>query len=188
MSKGWQRQRGGGGNLTRTRTQTETNARRTPSLKISPPLYYVILLWSASLYFLFWPLDQTGTGHQKSLAEKAKPILERAYARIKMGTRSKTGSASFRMGIFLIRVLTYRILGGMGGSGLKKGGNAPWATESQRCKSSASHESFQHCLLTSYYPCHTSAAAAGYFNFFSHPTEQVPQLNSTESPPQPATS
>ncbi len=29
-------------------------------------------------------------------------------ARIKTGTRSKTGSASFRMGIFLIRVLTYR--------------------------------------------------------------------------------
>jgi hypothetical protein len=31
-----------------------------------------------------------------------------------------------------------RILGGMGGGGLKKGGNAPQAMESQRCKSSAS--------------------------------------------------
>jgi hypothetical protein len=31
-----------------------------------------------------------------------------------------------------------RILWGMGGGGLKKRGNAPWATESQRCKSSAS--------------------------------------------------
>jgi hypothetical protein len=31
-----------------------------------------------------------------------------------------------------------RILWGMGGGGLKKGGNAPQATESQRCKSSAS--------------------------------------------------
>ncbi len=30
-----------------------------------------------------------------------------------------------------------RILWGMGGGGLKKGGNAPRATESQRCKSSA---------------------------------------------------
>ncbi len=32
-----------------------------------------------------------------------------------------------------------RILWGMGGGGLKKGGNAPRATESQRCKSSASY-------------------------------------------------
>ncbi len=40
-----------------------------------------------------------------------------------------------------------RILGGMGGGGLKKGGNAWWAMESQRCKSSASRESFQHRLL-----------------------------------------
>jgi hypothetical protein len=32
-----------------------------------------------------------------------------------------------------------RILGRMGGGGLKKGGNAPWATESQRCKSSSSY-------------------------------------------------
>jgi hypothetical protein len=31
-----------------------------------------------------------------------------------------------------------RILWGMGDGGLKKGGNAPRATESQRCKSSAS--------------------------------------------------
>jgi hypothetical protein len=31
-----------------------------------------------------------------------------------------------------------RILRGVGGGGLKKGGNTPWATESQRCKSSAS--------------------------------------------------
>ncbi len=34
-------------------------------------------------------LDQTGTGHQKSLAKKAKPVLKRAYARTKTGTRSK---------------------------------------------------------------------------------------------------
>ncbi len=39
------------------------------------------------------------------------------------------------------------ILGGMNGGGLKKGENAPGATESQRCKSSASRKSFQHCLL-----------------------------------------
>jgi hypothetical protein len=31
-----------------------------------------------------------------------------------------------------------RILGGMGGGGLKKGGNAQWAMKSQRCTSSAS--------------------------------------------------
>ncbi len=37
-----------------------------------------------------------------------------------------------------------RILGGIEGGGLKKGGNAPRATESQRCKSSTSHKSFQH--------------------------------------------
>jgi hypothetical protein len=38
-----------------------------------------------------------------------------------------------------------RILGGgCGVGGLEKGGNALRVTESQRCKSSASHESFQH--------------------------------------------
>jgi hypothetical protein len=52
-------------------------------------------------------LDQTGTGHQKSLAEKAKPVLKRAYARTRTGTRSKTGSARTSTGILLIRVLTY---------------------------------------------------------------------------------
>jgi len=51
-------------------------------------------------------LDQTGTGHQKSLAKKAKPVLKRAYARTKTGTRSKTGSARTSTGILLIRVLT----------------------------------------------------------------------------------
>ncbi len=40
-----------------------------------------------------------------------------------------------------------RILGGVGGEGLKKGRNALWAMESQRCKSSTSRKSFQHCLL-----------------------------------------
>jgi hypothetical protein len=34
-----------------------------------------------------------------------------------------------------------RILGGVGGGGLKKGGNAPWAMESQQYKSSASRKS-----------------------------------------------
>jgi hypothetical protein len=34
----------------------------------------------------------------------------------------------------------HRILVGMGGGGLKKGGDAPWATKSQRCKSSASRK------------------------------------------------
>jgi len=51
-------------------------------------------------------LDQTGTGHQKSLAKKAKPVLKRAYARTKTGARSKTGSARTSTGILLIRVLT----------------------------------------------------------------------------------
>jgi hypothetical protein len=38
-----------------------------------------------------------------------------------------------------------RILGGgWGVGGLEKGGNAPRATDSQRCKSSTSCESFQH--------------------------------------------
>ncbi len=40
-----------------------------------------------------------------------------------------------------------RMWGGVGGGELKKGGNTPRAMESQRCKSSASHESFQHHLL-----------------------------------------
>ena len=44
---------------------------------------------------------------QKSLAEKAKPVLKRAYARTKTGTRSKTGSARTSTGILLVRVLTY---------------------------------------------------------------------------------
>jgi hypothetical protein len=48
----------------------------------------------------------TGTKHHKSQNEKAKPVLEQASARIRMGTRSKTGNASFRTGNFLIRVLT----------------------------------------------------------------------------------
>ncbi len=34
--------------------------------------------------------------------------------------------------------------GGWGVGGLEKGGNTPWATDSRRCKSSASRESFQH--------------------------------------------
>ncbi len=51
-------------------------------------------------------LDQTGTGHQKSLAKKAKPVLKRAYARTKTGTRSETGSARTSTGLLLIRVLT----------------------------------------------------------------------------------
>jgi hypothetical protein len=38
-----------------------------------------------------------------------------------------------------------RILGsGWGVGGLEKGGDDLWATDSQRCKSSASRESFQH--------------------------------------------
>jgi len=53
--------------------------------------------------------DQTGTGHQKSLAEKAKPVLKRAYARTKTGTRSETGSARTSTGLLLIRVLTHLI-------------------------------------------------------------------------------
>ena len=78
--------------LVRARASSSTGILLVPVLKLA--------------FLRFWPLDQTGTGHQKSLAEKAKPVLERAYARIKTGTRSKTGSASFRTGIFLIRVLT----------------------------------------------------------------------------------
>ncbi len=49
----------------------------------------------------------TGTKHHKSQNEKAKPVLERASARIRTGTHSKMGNASFRTGNFLIRVLTY---------------------------------------------------------------------------------
>ena len=83
----------------------ETNALS----KISTLLYYAFITERLSLFYFGKRclLDQTGTGHQKSLAKKAKPVLKRAYARTKAGTRSKTGSARTSTGILLIRVLTY---------------------------------------------------------------------------------
>ena len=84
----------------------ETNAL---SKIISTLLYYAFITERLSLFYFGKRclLDQTGTGHQKSLAEKAKPVLKRAYARTKTGTRSETGSARTSTGILLIRVLTY---------------------------------------------------------------------------------
>jgi hypothetical protein len=76
---------------------------------ISTLLYYAFITERLSLFYFGKRclLDQTGTGHQKSLTKKAKPVLKRAYARTKTGTRSKTGSARTSTGILLIRVLTY---------------------------------------------------------------------------------
>jgi hypothetical protein len=84
----------------------ETNAL---SKIISTLLYYAFITERLSLFYFGKRclLDQTGTGHQKSLAEKAKPVLKRAYAHTKTGTRSKTGSARTSTGILLIRVLTH---------------------------------------------------------------------------------
>ena len=86
----------------------ETNAL---SKIISTLLYYAFITERLSLFYFGKRclLDQTGTGHQKSLAEKAKPVLKRAYARTKTGTRSKTGSARTSTGILLIRVLTHTL-------------------------------------------------------------------------------
>ncbi len=48
----------------------------------------------------------TVTKYHKSRNQKAIPVLERGSALTRMGTRTKTGSASFRTGNFLIRGLT----------------------------------------------------------------------------------
>jgi len=90
----------------RTTCKWETNAL---SKIISTLLYYALITERLSLFYFgkHCLLDQTGTGHQKGLAEKAKPVLKRAYARTKMGTRSETGSARTSTGLLLIRVLTY---------------------------------------------------------------------------------
>jgi hypothetical protein len=45
----------------------------------------------------------TVTNNQKSRNQKAIPVLERGPARSRTGTRTKTGSASSRNGLFLIR-------------------------------------------------------------------------------------
>jgi hypothetical protein len=84
----------------------ETNALSKIILTL---LYYAFITERLSLFYFGKRclLDQAGTGHQKSLAEKAKPVLKRAYARTKTGTRSKTGSARTSTGILLIRVLPY---------------------------------------------------------------------------------
>jgi hypothetical protein len=62
----------------------ETNAL---SKIISTLLYYAFIMERLSLFYFGKRclLDQTGTGHQKSLAEKAKPVLKRAYARARTG-------------------------------------------------------------------------------------------------------
>jgi hypothetical protein len=77
--------------------------------KTSTLLYYAFVMKRLSLFYFGKRclLDQTGTGHQKSLAKKAKSVLKWAYARTKTGTRSKTGSAHTSTGILLIRVLTH---------------------------------------------------------------------------------
>jgi hypothetical protein len=49
------------------------------------------------------------TKYHKSRNQKAIPVLERGSARTRTGTRTKTGSASFRTGNFLIRGLTHTI-------------------------------------------------------------------------------
>ncbi len=49
----------------------------------------------------------TVTKYHKSPNQKAIPVLERGSARTRTGTHTKTGSASFRMGNFLIRGLTH---------------------------------------------------------------------------------
>ncbi len=49
----------------------------------------------------------TVTNDQKSQNQKAIPVLERGPAHSRTGTRTKTGSASSRNGLFLIRGLTY---------------------------------------------------------------------------------
>jgi hypothetical protein len=54
------------------------------------------------------------TNNQKSRNQKAIPILERGPARSGTGTRTKTGSASSRNGLFLIRGLTYALAPGVG--------------------------------------------------------------------------
>jgi len=76
---------------------------------ISTLLYYALITERLSLFYFGKRclLDQTGTGHQKGLAEKAKPVLKRAYACTKTGTHSETGSARISTGLWLIRVLTY---------------------------------------------------------------------------------
>ena len=90
----------------RTSCKWETNAL---SKIISTLLYYAFITERLSLFYFGKRclLNQTVTGHQKSLAEKAKPLLKRAYARTKTGTRSETGSARTSTGLLLIRVLTY---------------------------------------------------------------------------------
>ena len=74
---------------------------------------YYALNYGAPLSILFWQALSAGSNRDwppKSLAEKAKPVLKRAYARTKTGTRSKTGSARTSTGILLIRVLVLTYL------------------------------------------------------------------------------
>jgi len=71
---------------------------------------YYALNYEAPLSILFWQALSAGSNRDwppKSLAEKAKPVLKRAYARTKTGTRSETGSARTSTGLLLIRVLTH---------------------------------------------------------------------------------